>query len=159
MVFDRPKTIALKWKKNGKVTEWNAVCAEATLEMGIGVELCWLDQARQKGSVENLVGFVKSPFFTVRKIYDEEDLRRQLVEWHREVNEERPCRATGTIPAVRLAEEAPRLRPLRVRPEELPLRIPVYVGPTGTVRYDGHSYSMPPEAISRPATGRTGHIS
>ena len=105
-----------------------------------------------KGSVENLVGFAKSSFFKVRKFYDEEDLRRQLVEWHREVNEERACRATGIIPAVRLAEEAPRLRPLRVRPEELALRIPVYVGPTGTVQYDGHGYSMPPEAISRPAT-------
>jgi len=151
-VFDRPKTIALKWKKNGEVTEWNPIFAEATLEIGIGVELCWPYQARQKGSVENLVGFVKSSFFKVRKFYDEEDLRRQLVEWHREVNGERPCRATGIIPAVRLAEEAPRLRPLRVRPEELALRIPVYVGPTGTVQYDGHGYSMPPEAISRPAT-------
>jgi hypothetical protein len=39
-VFDRPKTIALKWEKNGEVTEWNPVFAEATLEMGIGVELC-----------------------------------------------------------------------------------------------------------------------
>ena len=48
-VFDRPKTIALKWKKNGEVTQWNAVFAEATLEIGIGVELCWPYQARQKG--------------------------------------------------------------------------------------------------------------
>ena len=40
----------------------------------------------------------------------------------------------------------------KVRPEELALRIPVYVGPTGTVQYDGHAYSMPPEAISMPAT-------
>jgi transposase len=151
-VFDRPKTIALEWEKNGKVTKWNPVFACATLEIGIGVELCWPYQARQKGSVENLVGFVKSSFFKVRKFYDEEDLRQQLVEWHHQVNEERPCRANGIIPAVRLAEEAPRLRPLKVRPEELALRIPVYVGPTGTVRYDGHAYSMPPEAISMPAT-------
>ena len=151
-VFDRPKTIALEWEKNGKVTKWNPVFACATLEIGIGVELCWPYQARQKGSVENLVGFVKSSFFKVRKFYDEEDLRQQLVEWHHEVNEERPCRANGIIPAVRLAEEAPRLRPLKVLPAELALRIPVYVGPTGTVQYDGHAYSMPPEAISMPAT-------
>jgi len=151
-VFDRPKTIAVEWEKNGKVTKWNPVFACATLEIGIGVELCWPYQARQKGSVENLVGFVKSSFFKVRKFYDEEDLRQQLVEWHHEVNEERPCRANGIIPAVRLAEEAPRLRPLKVRPAALALRIPVYVGPTGTVLYDGHAYSMPPEAISMPAT-------
>ena len=151
-VFDRPKTIALKWQKNGEVTEWNSVFAYAALEMGLGVELCWPYQARQKGSVENLVGYVKSSFFKVRSFQDEEDLQQQLVEWHREVNQELPCRATGVIPAVRLAEEAPRLRPLKVRPGDLALRIPVYVGPTGTVVHDGHPYSMPPEAISMPAT-------
>jgi transposase len=151
-VFDRPKTIALEWRKNGEVTQWNPVFAYAVLEMGIGVELCWPYRAQEKGSVENLVGFVKGSFFKVRRFYDEQDLEQQLREWEREVNEERPCRATGIIPAVRLAEETPRLRPLKVRPEDLALRIPVYVGPTGTVVHDGHAYSMPPEAISMPAT-------
>ena len=92
-VFDRPKTIALKWRKNGEVTEWNPIFAYATLEMGVGVELCWPYRAQQKGSVENLVGFVKSSFFKVRRFHDEEDLRQQLQGWHREVNEERPCRS------------------------------------------------------------------
>src|SRR6516162_4947935 len=151
-VFDRPKTIAVEWEKNGKVTKWNPVFACATLEIGIGVELCWPYQARQKGSVENLVGFVKSSFFKVRRFYDLEDLEQQRRDWEREVKEQRPCRATGIIPAVSLAEEAPRLRPLQVQPEDLGLRIPVYVGPTGTVVHDGYAYSMPPEAISMPAT-------
>ena len=151
-VFDRPKTIALQWRKNGEVTEWNAVFAYATLEMGVGVELCWPYRAQQKGSVENRVGFVKSSFFKVRRFHDAEDLRQQLRAWHAEVNEERPCRATGVIPAVRWAEEKSRLRALKVQPEELALRIPVYVGPTATVVHQGHAYSMPPEAISMPAT-------
>jgi len=77
-VFDRPKTIALQWQKNGEVTEWNPIFAYATLEMGVGVELCWPYRAQQKGSVENLVGFVKSSFFKVRRFHDEEDLRQQL---------------------------------------------------------------------------------
>ena len=151
-VFDRPKTVALKWRRNGEVTEWNPVFAYAMLELGIGVELCWPHSPQQKGAVENLVGFVKSSFFKVRRFHDQEDLEQQLVVWHREVNQERPCRATGIIPAVRLAEEAPRLRSLKVHPEDLALRIPIYVGPTGTVLHDGHPYSMPPEAISMPAT-------
>jgi transposase len=151
-VFDRPKTVALKWRRNGEVAEWNPVFAYATLEMGIGVELCWPHRPQEKGAVENLVGFVKSSFFKVRRFQDQEDLEQQLREWHREVNEERPCRATGILPAVRLTEEAFRLRPLKVRPEDLALRIPVYVGPTGTVLHDGHPYSMPPEAISMPGT-------
>lgn len=98
------------------------------------------------------MGYVKSAFFKVRSFHDLEDLQQQLGEWHREVNQELPCRATGVIPAVRWAEEAPRLRPLPVRPQDLALRLPVYVGPTGTVVHDGHPYSMPPEAISMAAT-------
>jgi hypothetical protein len=122
------------------------------LELGVGVELCWPYRAQQKGSVENLVGFVKSSFFKVRRFQDYDDLLQQLGDWHREVNQERACRATGVIPGLRLAEEGVRLRPLKVRPEDLALRIPVYVGPTGTVVHEGHAYSMPPEAISMPAT-------
>ena len=98
------------------------------------------------------MGFVKSSFFKVRRFHDQEDLEQQLVAWHCEVNQERACRATGITPAVRLAEEASRLRCLKVHPKDLALRIPVYVGPTGTVLHDGHPYSMPPEAISMPAT-------
>jgi transposase len=151
-VFDRPKTVALKWRRNGEVTEWNGTFACATLELGIGVELCWPSRPQEKGSIENLVGFVKGSFFKVRRFHDHDDLSEQLSQWHQEVNEERPCRATGVIPAAALATERPRLRPLKVNPEDLALRIPVYVGPTATVVYRGHQYSMPPETISMPAT-------
>src|SRR5439155_1702361 len=91
-VFDRPKTVALKWQRNGEVTEWNPVFAYVMLELGVGVELCWPHSPQQKGAVENLVGFVKSSFFKVRRFHDQEDLAQQLIEWHREVNQERACR-------------------------------------------------------------------
>jgi hypothetical protein len=80
-LIDR-RTIAFQWKKNGEVTEWNSIFAYATLEMGVVAELCWPYCAQQKGSVENLVGFVKSSFFKVRRLHDEEDLRQQLQAWH-----------------------------------------------------------------------------
>jgi hypothetical protein len=104
-VFDRPKTVALKWQRNGEVTEWNPVFTYVMLELGVGVELCWPHSPQQKGAVENLVGFVKSSFFKVRRFHDQEDLAQQLIKWHREVNQEGACRATGIVPAVRIAEE------------------------------------------------------
>ena len=146
-VFDRPKTIALSWRKNGEVTEWNPTFAAVTLDLGLGVELCWPHSPEQKGAVENLVRWVKGSFFKQRRFVDREDLLRQLAEWHTEVNTQRPSRATGIIPAERLAEELPRLRALKVSPAELALRIPIIVGPTGMVLHDTHLYSMPPEAI------------
>jgi transposase len=146
-VFDRPKTIALHWSKDGHVTDWNPIFAGVALDLGLGVELCWPHRPEQKGAVENLVGWVKGSFFKQRRFLDEEDLAQQLAEWHVEANTKRASRATGVTPEARIVEERPRLRPLKIAPSELALRVPVFVGPTGYVLHDGHPYSMPPEAI------------
>jgi transposase len=146
-VFDRPKTVALTWRRDGVVTEWNSTFASLALDLGLGVELCWPHAPQQKGAVENLVGWVKGSFFKQRRFLDAQDLREQLAQWHTEANRERPSRATGVAPAIRMTEERARLRPLKVKPEELALRFPVMVGPTGMVVHEGRAYSMPPEAI------------
>lgn len=147
-VFDRPKTVALEWKKDGTVTKWNPTFLAVVAELSVGVELCWPYQPRQKGSVENLVGWVKGSFFKQRRFLDEDDLRRQLLAWHHEVNEERPSRATREVPAVRMKrDEAARLRPVRIASSALELRFPAYVGPTGMVTYEACRYSMPPTAM------------
>ena len=151
-VFDRPKTVALKWGRDGVVTEWNPTFAGVALDLGLGVEVCWPYRPQEKGSVENLVGWVKGSFFKQRRFLDREDLERQLREWLVEANTVRPSRATGVAPAVRMAEERARLRPLKVAPADLALRIPVSVGPTGVVIHDTHPYSMPPDAIGLPGT-------
>jgi transposase len=151
-VFDRPKTVALHWRKSGEVTEWNPTFAYAALEVGFTAEVCWPYQPRQKGSVEQLVGWVKGSFFKQRRFRDLADLEAQLAEWQEEVNHRLANRATGVIPAVRRQEELPRLRPLRVEPADLALRYPAHVGPTAVVVFDTHSYSMPPEAAGLPAT-------
>src|SRR5690242_4562536 len=151
-VFDRPKTVALSWKKNGEVTEWNPVFAGVVLDLGLGIEVCWPQAPQQKGAVENLVGWVKGSFFKQRRFVDDEDLLTQLAAWLREVNTERPSRATGVIPAVRRADELPRLRPLKVPPALLALRLPIVVGATGYVTHETHRYSMVPDAIGLSGT-------
>ena len=97
-VFDRPKTVALKWNDRGEITEWNPVFAYAALELGFTAEVCWPYRANQKGSVENLVGWVKGSFFKQRRFHDRGDLVDQLREWLHETNDQRPNRATGEIP-------------------------------------------------------------
>lgn len=151
-VFDRPKTVALKWGRDGVVTEWNPTFAGVTLDLGMGVEVCWPYRPQEKGSVENLVGWVKGSCFKQRRFLDRADLERQLREWLTETNTERPSRATGVPPLTRIAEERARLRPLKIAPEALALRLPVSVSPTGVVVHDGHPYSMPPDAIGLPGT-------
>ena len=40
-VFDRPKTVALRWGRDGVVTEWNPTSTYTVRELGVGVDLCW----------------------------------------------------------------------------------------------------------------------
>lgn len=47
-VFDRPKTVALKWTKDGHVTEWNPLFAGVALDLGLGIEVCWPFSPEQK---------------------------------------------------------------------------------------------------------------
>ena len=149
-VFDNPTTVVISRKDN--VIRWNDTFGQVALDYRFAPELCTPRRANQKGSVENGVGFVKGNFFKVRRFHDRSDLESQLVDWHREVNHERPSRATNVVPAVRIEEERRRLRPLPIAPSEYALRFPVHVGPTGWVQFDGVRYSMPATCLNWSAT-------
>jgi transposase len=152
VVFDNPKTVVLGRDENGR-PRWNPTLAQVAIDYGFTIELCTPRSPEQKGAVENLVGWVKKSFFRARRFADlEHDLPRQLVEWLTAGNEERPSRATGTIPAERLAAERQRMKPLAVPPAEYPLRFPVQVGPTAMVEFQGIRYAMPAGACGIPAT-------
>jgi hypothetical protein len=111
-----------------------------------------LVRALLRGAVENLVGWVKGSFFKCRRFHDRADVDRQLAEWLDEGNTRRPNRATGEIPAVRLAQERARLRPLPIPAAAYALTLPVVVSAQARVRWDGGDYSVPPEAIGQAAT-------
>ena len=139
-VFDNPKTIVINRTKGA--IEWNPTFAHVPVDYGFGVELCWPRRANQKGSVENLVGWVKGSFFKVRRFHDREDLERQLVTWLEEVNTQRPSRATNEIPADRMNAERERLSPMTIPAAEYPLRITTMVRTTGFVEYERIRYEL-----------------
>jgi transposase len=147
-VFDNPKTVVVS-REGGRI-QWNETFGQVALDYRFAPELCTPGRAQEKGSTENLVGFVKNGFFKVRRFHDREDLVTQLGGWHEEVNTVRACRATGVPPSARIGAERERLRPLAIPPEDYALRFSVMVGPTGLVTFHGYRYSMPPEAIGIP---------
>jgi hypothetical protein len=149
-VFDNPKTIVID-RKHGRI-EWNPTFAHVPVEYGFGVELCWPRRANQKGSVENLVGWVKGSLFKVRRFHDRQDLERQLLEWLDEVNTQRPSRATSEPPNARIELERQRLSAMSVPAADYPLRIATMVRTTGLVEYERIRYSMPPKTIGIPGT-------
>jgi transposase len=147
-VFDNPKTVVLS-REGGRI-QWNDTFGQTALDYRFAPELCTPGRGQEKGSAENLVGFVKNGFFKVRRFHDRADLLVQLMAWLLEVNTVRPCRATGVPPAERITVERERLRPLAIPAAEYALRFSVFVGPTGLVPFQGYRYSMPPEAIGIP---------
>lgn len=151
-VFDRPRTIVTKSGRGRAVEVFNTTFAEVMLELGVGIEMCAPRSGEQKGTVEHLVKWVKNTFFKHRTFVDEADLEAQLAAWVRKVNHDTPNRATGELPETLRRAELPRLRPVRVLPEKLAIRVPACVGPTAEVVFETVSYSMPPRAAGMPAT-------
>jgi transposase len=151
VVFDNPKTVVIRREAERPV--WNPVLAPVAIDYGFTVELCTPRQPQQKGAVENLVGYVKRAFFRARRFRDlTTDLPQQLSEWLVEINTTRPNRATKEIPAVRLAAEQARMKPLAIPPNGYGLCFVVTVGPTAMVLHQGIRYAMPAAACGIPAT-------
>jgi transposase len=123
-------------------------------EAGVFAEPTAPYSGNQKGSVESLIKFVKHGFLLARRFRNRGDLERQLGEWLHYVNDERPCDATGVIPAVRLAEERPRLHPLPFGARGFGLAYPAVVGRDIWVRCRGYAYSAPAGWQGQPITVR-----
>jgi transposase InsO family protein len=123
-------------------------------EAGVFAEPTYPYSGNQKGSVENLIKFVKHGFLLARRFRNREDLERQLAEWLHFVNQERPCDATGVVPAVRLQEERPRLRAMPFGERGYGLVFPAVVGPDARVRRNGCEYSTSPRWIGQTITLR-----
>ena len=152
VVFDNPKTVVVGREERGRPI-WNSTLAQVAIDYGFTIELCAPRSPQQKGSVENLVGWVKRSFFRARRFADlDQDLPRQLLDWLIAGNEERPSRATKEIPKLRLVTEQARMKPLAVPPVEYGLRYAVHVGPTALVDFQGVRYAMPAGACGIPAT-------
>jgi transposase len=146
-VVDNTKAAVITRKKDAATGEeritYNAHFASFLRAVDVWPEPTAPYSGNQKGSVENLIRFVKEGFLLARCFRHRLDLLRQLGEWLRFVNFERPCDATGEIPAVRLAAERPWLKPLPFGTDGYGLLFSAVVRPEAQVRHGGYGYSAP----------------
>lgn len=152
-VFDNPKTVRVS-PIGVEPIVLHPYLRDLVAEYRVIPTLCAPRSGNQKGSVERLVGFVKRGLLFARRFRDRDDVNAQLADWLKEVNEVRPCDATGVVPAVALADELPWLaeRPVRHTPEDYPLREPATVTPMGTVSFAGTPYFASATRLGAPAT-------
>jgi transposase len=152
-VFDNPTTVWVP-QPGSDTRILHQHLRQLVSEMNVCVEPCAPRSGNQKGSVENLVKFVKYNFLPGRVFTDLDDFDRQLAAWLVYVNTERACSATRELPSARLAEEAERLgrRPVPWTAADYPLRSSGTVGPTGLVECLGTPYAVNPHRLGAPAT-------
>jgi hypothetical protein len=144
--FDRPRPIGVRADDDGQVTEWDQAFAYAALEMGVGVEVR-ARRGAERGPGTNLGNWLKLAFFKNAAFDSEADVAEKLEDWLHEYNASPQNEVAGKAPAILLAEERQRLRPLKLQAQDLALRVPVLVGPRAIVVYEGQSYAMQPEAV------------
>lgn len=153
-VFDNPKTLVIKHTRPDPI--WNQTFAQFAAEIGMTPMAHWPRRPQEKGSVENLVGFVKSTFFKVHKFRNRADLEEKLEAWHREVNDERPSRATGEVPRVRFLLEQPRLQEIRIPAGGYALKHTRVVRTDGYCEFEGLRYFAGLHYVGRSVTLRVG---
>lgn len=152
-VFDNMSTVvqSRERQEDGSVNvTWRPRFGQFAIDWGFIPLACWPYRPQQKGSVENLVGFVKGNFFCGRTFTERADLQAQLQAWVNFVNRERPCDATAEIPQVRLQRESLKACPHRA--EEYAFKVSGVVRPTARVHYQSMEYSVPAQTIGQTVT-------
>lgn len=147
-VFDNPRTIRASLPGIVPVVA-HLHLRDLLADVGGIPTFCVPAHGNQKGSVENLVGFVKGDFFLARRFRDRGDVVVQLGEWLRETNQVRLCRATDEVPAVRFERERAMLRPLpaHVAVDRYALREQRVVSASSLVHHEGTAYAVDPAAV------------
>jgi transposase len=140
-VFDNMKTVTLGRDAEGQ-PRWTPAFWRFATEIGFHPELCDPGAAQQKGSVENLVKWVKTNFLPGRRFADEHDLAQQSLAWEQDIGQ-RISQAHGQRPADLLAHERTVFGALMTTAVAYGLYRVATVNRESLVRVDGNQYSVP----------------
>ncbi len=140
-VFDNMKTVTLGRDAAGQ-PRWNPAFWRFATEIGCHPELCDPGAAQQKGSVENLVKWVKTNFLPGRRFADDEDLAQQSLTWER-AKAAQISQAHGQRPMDLLPQERAAFGPLTTTAATYGLYRVATVNRESLVRVDGNQYSVP----------------
>ena len=140
-VFDNMKTVTLGRDAAG-APRWNPAFWRFATEIGCHPELCDPGAAQQKGSVENLVKWVKTNFLPGRSFADDDDLAQQSLIWERE-KAAQVSQAHGQRPIDLLPQERAAFGALTTTAATYGLYRVATVNRESLVRVDGNQYSVP----------------
>jgi len=140
-VYDNMKTVTLGREPEGTPL-WNPAFWRFATDVGFHPELCDPGAAQQKGTVENLVKWVKTNFLPGRAFADDQDLAEHSLAWEWEKNAQ-VSQAHGRRPAELLPQEQRAFNPLTTTAATYGLYRVATVNRESLVRVEGNQYSVP----------------
>ncbi len=152
IVFDNMKTVTTG-RDNKHRPIWNEIFQKFAAEMEFHPDVCWPYSGNQKGSVENLVGWVKDNFLSGREFIDDRDMVNQCNQWLNKINNSQ-SQAHGAIPSEILLEERSKFTRLLTTAEDYGLYREVIAGKESLVMIDNTRYSIPVSYIGQVLTAR-----
>ena len=152
LIFDNMKTVTTG-RDGANEAIWHPALARFAAEFGFHPQACAVARGNQKGSVENLVKWVKGNFLAGRSFADDRDLVEQSTQWLADVNTRRND-ATGEAPVERLSREALRGGTLPVTAANYGLLESARVTAESVVHVRGNAYSVPVAYVGMTLTAR-----
>lgn len=150
---DNMKTVVLG-RDHANQPIWHPAYAKLAAEFSFHPDACSQGAGNQKGSVENLVKFVKQNFLLGRTFRDDAHLADEVRSWLHRVNVERLSDATEQPPAERLHDEQPKFRPLPATAHDYGFFDTVKVSRESLVTIATNRYSVPVTLVGLSLTAR-----
>jgi transposase len=150
---DNMKTVVIG-RDHANQPIWHPAYAKCAAEFGFLPDACDPGAGNQKGSVENLVKFVKQNFLPGRSFRDDAHLAEETTGWLDRVNLERESDATERTPAELLREEQPRIGPLPALAHDYGFFDTLKVSRESLVNLDTNRYSVPVALVGQLLTVR-----
>jgi len=144
MVIDQDAVLVVS--ENGGDIIYTHAFREFIEEQQLSMRVCRKADPESKGKVENLVGFVKSSFFSARTFTSFEQIPAALSQWLKRRANGQITQATGRIPALVLEEEQKALKVVRrsvFEKERRSERDPRKADEKGLISVMGNRYSVP----------------
>lgn len=142
-LFDNPKTVVVE--RHRDAVRYHPLLLELAGHYRVGLRVCAVRKANQKGRVERAIRYLRERFLAGREVTSVARGNAELLAFIREVAHPRPHPTLeGRTVADCLAEEKGRLLALPETPAATDLVLPCRVDKTAFVRFDTNAYSVPP---------------
>lgn len=150
---DNMKTVVIG-RDHANQPLWHPAYAKCAAEFGFLPDACDPGAGNQKGSVENLVKFVKQNFILGRSFRDDTHLAEAVTGWLDHVNGARASAATERTPLELLHEEQPRFGPLPAGAHDYGFFETLKVSRESLVNLATNRYSVPVALVGQVLTVR-----